>query len=101
MDGLLAETLVIRELIQAGQVEGMEARLEARQKAFEAFFAGPAQALGDTQALRAWVEEVQRIDADSRQALLTRRGELHQESTQLKRGLRALTAYHAASDLED
>ncbi|MFZ5467780.1 MAG: hypothetical protein ACOZAI_11015 [Pseudomonadota bacterium] len=101
MDGLLQETLAIRAQIVSGNLEGIEQRLAQRQKDFEAFFSVMDFPSQDDQELRAWIEGLQRIDADSQRALLALRSQVQQESGQLKRGLHALTEYQSASDLAD
>ena len=99
MQRLTQETQAILADIQSGHLDGLEERLVNRQRLVEAFFSS-ADSLGvEASMLRAWIEEIQRMDAEAMTALNDLRSKLQVESVGLKRGIKALSTYQAASDL--
>lgn len=89
MAALLLETRDIHAGIQAGELEGLDERLRRRQAEFESFF-GDLSPEVEREMLRAWIAEIQQLDAEARQLLL-------QHQAKVRMNLGRMHDSHAAS----
>ncbi|MFZ5579132.1 MAG: hypothetical protein ACOZAQ_01540 [Pseudomonadota bacterium] len=101
MDSLLNESEAIRDLIRAGEFEGLDARLEQRARGLEAFFSAATPILAErSPELRAWIESIQRVDAEAVDALTQIRTQSTRDLLSLRRGIQVVDQYRLASDSE-